>query len=165
MNEPIIIADAGPLIAMAKLDRLDLLSLFFREVLVPQAVIGECTVDPSRTDTQRIQAAIGRSAFRIVTVAESPRLRAIRRLLDPGEAQALVLAEQSRAPVLMDERRGRVEAQRLGIRVIGTGALLVAAKRRGSVDQVGPLLVSLVEQGYRLSDRLQQALLEMSGEA
>jgi len=75
-----------------------------------------------------------------------------------------MLAEQSGAPVLMDERRGRVESRRMGIRVMGTGALLVAAKRRGLVDKVGPLLAALVESGYRLSDRLQLALLEMSGE-
>lgn len=75
-----------------------------------------------------------------------------------------MLAEQLRAPVLMDERRGRADAKRMGFRVIGTGALLVAAKRRGSVDEVAPPLALLVEHGYRISARLQRALLEMSGE-
>ena len=165
MDEPVIIADAGPLIALAKLDRLDLLSAFFTEILVPEAVSQECLTDASRTDTQRIQETIGRGAFRVVAVPESPRLRAIRRLLDSGEAEALVLAEQLRAPVLMDERRGRIESQRMGVRVIGTGALFVAAKRRGLIDEVGPLLALLVENGYRISERLQLALLKMSGEA
>jgi predicted nucleic acid-binding protein len=51
------------------------------------------------------------------------------------------------------------------VRVIGTGALLIVAKRRGSVDEVGPLLAWRVENGYRISERLQLALLEMGGEA
>jgi predicted nucleic acid-binding protein len=165
LDEPVIIADAGPLIALAKLDRLDLLSVFFQEILVPEAVAKECLTDPSRKDTQRFQETIGHDAFRVVKVSESGRLRAIRRLLDPGEAQALVLAEKLRAPVLMDERRGRIESQRMGVRVIGTGALLVAAKRRGLLAEIGPLLAFLVQNGYRISDRLQLALLEMSGEA
>lgn len=165
MDEPLIVADAGPLIALAKLNRLDLPSSFFREIIVPAAVAAEWTSDPSRADARRIQAAISGGPFRVVTVPESPRLRAIGRALDAGEAQALVLAEQLGAPVLMDERKGRIESRRRGIRVIGTGALLVAAKRKGLVDEVAPLLAALVESGYRISDRLQRALLELSGEA
>ncbi|MEF8982683.1 DUF3368 domain-containing protein [Thiohalorhabdus sp.] len=86
------------------------------------------------------------------------------RLLDAGEAQALVLALNSRLPVLLDERRGRLEARRVGVEVIGTGAVLVAAKHKGLVSEVGPLLDSLTHNGYRLSERLRQALLEKSGE-
>ncbi len=51
------------------------------------------------------------------------------------------------------------------IEVIGTGALIVAAKRKGLVKAVRPLLELLVQHGYRLSPQLQTALLKMSGEA
>ena len=160
-----VVADAGPLIALAKLNRLGLLADLFREILVPEAVAAECTVDSSRVDARRIREVADRSPFRVVSVEESPRLRTYRKLLDPGEAQALLLAEQWQAPVLMDERKGRREAGRIGVEVFGTGALLVVAKRNGLIEEVRPLLNLLVRQGYRLSDRLQKALLEMSGEA
>jgi len=159
-----VVADAGPLIALAKLERMGLLADFFSEVLIPEAVATECTVDASRVDARRIFEALEQPPFRVVSVAESPRLRTYAKFLDPGEAQALLLAEQYRLPVLMDERKGRREAGRMGVEVIGTGAVLVAAKRKGVVDEVRPLLESLVRQGYRLSERLQKALLEMSGE-
>jgi predicted nucleic acid-binding protein len=159
------VVDAGPLIAMAKLNRLVLFSGLFKEVIVPQAVVAECTVDLSHLDAQRIREAIGHGPFVVVSVEESPRLQTYRQLLDPGEAHVLLLAEQRQLPVLMDERRGRREARRVGIELIGTGALLVAAKRKGLVAEVRPLLDALVHQGYRLSKGLQQSLLEMSGES
>lgn len=165
MNEQrAVVADAGPLIALAKLNRIGLLGGFYNEVLIPKAVAAECTMDSSCEDARRIREATTNSPFRIVSIEESPRLRTYRKLLDPGEAQALLLAEQLHLPVLMDERKGRREARRTGVEVVGTGALIVAAKRRGMVEEVRPLLDSLVQQGYRLSDRLQKALLEMSGE-
>ncbi len=149
-----IVADAGPLIALAKLDRLELLSAFFNEILIPEAVVAECTVDASRIDAQRIQRAIEHGLLRILAVEESPVLLSISRFLDLGEAQALLHAAMQHLPVLMDERKGRREAARMGIEVIGTGTLIVAAKRRGLIEEVAPLLDELVERGYRLSPGL-----------
>lgn len=165
MNERrAVVADAGPLIALAKLNRMGLLAAFFTEVLIPGAVADECTLDSSREDARRIREKMEQGPFRVIRMAGSPRLRTYSKLLDPGEAQALLLAEQRHLPVLMDERRGRREARHMGVEVIGTGAVLVAAKRRGLVGEVRPLLDALVREGYRLSGRLQKALLEMSGE-
>jgi predicted nucleic acid-binding protein len=42
--------------------------------------------------------------------------------------------------------------------------VIVAAKRKGLIEEVRPLLDLLIQQGYRLSGRLRKALLEMSGE-
>jgi len=160
-----IIADAGPLIALAKLERLDLPAALFAEVLVPTTVAEECTRPIERADAQAIGEALeGNGSYHRVRPAESPRLRALSRLLDAGEAHALVLGLDRRLPVLMDERRGRLEARRLGVEAVGTGAVLVAAKHEGLVAEVGPLLDSLTRHGYRLSARLQYALLEKSGE-
>ncbi len=164
MTERAVVADAGPLIALAKLNRLDLVASFFNEVLIPEHVAEECIRDLSRMDARRIRDAIEENTFRIVSVEDSPGLRTIRKLLDPGEAQVLLFVAQSRLPVLMDERKGRREAQRMGIEVIGTGVLLVAAKQRGLVEEIKPLLESLVRHGYRISGRLQKALLEMGDE-
>jgi len=65
---------------------------------------------------------------------------------------------------LIDERRGRAVATELGLRVLGTGGLLVAAKQSGHVAEVAPLLAALRERGYRLSDRLVEAILERCDE-
>jgi len=160
-----VIADAGPLIALAKLDRLDLPAALFAEVLVPATVAEECIRPFERPDAQAIGAVLEQDgSYHRVTVQSSQKLSAIGRLLDAGEAEALGLALSQGLPVLMDERRGRREAGRLGVEVVGTGAVLVAAKREGMVAEVGPLLDLLTEKGYRFSAALRQALLEKSGE-
>jgi predicted nucleic acid-binding protein len=107
------------LIALAKLERLDLPTALFTEVLVPEAVAEECTGPRQRTDARAIGEALDRdSSYRRVALEGSRRLSAMGRLLDPGEAQALVLAQNRRLPVLMDERRGRLEAGRIGVEVL-----------------------------------------------
>ena len=46
---------AGPLIALGRLDLLPVLSTLFREVQVPEAVVGECMARPGNPDAQRIR--------------------------------------------------------------------------------------------------------------
>ncbi len=41
-----VVSNAGPLIALARIERLDLLEELFGEVIVPQAVYGEVTRNP-----------------------------------------------------------------------------------------------------------------------
>ncbi len=165
MSERLVVADAGPLIALAKLDRLELLTELFQGVLVPTAVFNECTSDIGRSDARKIAAALEKNrGFEQCRIGESRRAAALRRFLDPGEAEALVLAMDRGISVLMDERKGRREARRLGIQVVGTGAVLVTAKQRGSIDKVAPLLDQMIGNGYRISERLRLALLERCGE-
>jgi hypothetical protein len=54
--------------------------------------------------------------------------------LDPGERDAILLAEEVRADLLLiDERQGRLEARRRGITTTGTLGVLLAAGARGLV--------------------------------
>ncbi|MEZ5584648.1 MAG: DUF3368 domain-containing protein [Candidatus Competibacteraceae bacterium] len=85
-----------------------------------------------------------------------PLVTALREHLDAGEAETLALAvECPPALVLMDEREGRHTAQRLGIKTVGVVGVLIEAKVRGLIPQVGPLLEQLrQEAGFFLSDRV-----------
>jgi hypothetical protein len=84
--------------------------------------------------------------------------------VDRGEAEAIALARQEEALLLIDERLGRAAAQADGVRIFGTGALLVKAKQAGLIKAVRPELEALSRCGYRLSDTLQQELLRLAGE-
>ncbi len=75
-------------------------------------------------------------------------------LIDPGEAASIRLAAQFKVSLLIDERRGRAVARRSGVKIIGTGGILIVAKRQGIISTVDPILSRLRETGYRLSDRL-----------
>lgn len=87
--------------------------------------------------------------------------------LDAGEAEAIVLARQEQADVvLLDEKEARRIARRLGIRVLGTVGLLIWARRKGLISNLSAELKLLQEQGgFRLSKELCLEALRQVGEA
>ena len=86
-------------------------------------------------------------------------------LLDLGEAEAIVLAEQLDARfLLIDEAAGRRIARRRGVPVTGVAGVLLSAKASGAVVAVRPIIEEMASAGYRLSSRLVSAVLERAGE-
>ncbi len=92
-------------------------------------------------------------------VTQTATLKKLSLLLDAGESEALSLAKELGAIVLIDERKGRRVAKAHDIPIIGTAAVLVKAKRMGKIAYVKPLLEQLTEQGYRLNAQLVKHIL------
>jgi uncharacterized protein len=88
------------------------------------------------------------------------------RRLDPGEANAIVLALELKATqLLIDERLGRVEAKRQGLRITGILGVLLAAKRQGLILAVRPILDRLIGgANFRISNQLYDEILTLAGE-
>jgi uncharacterized protein len=67
--------------------------------------------------------------------------------------------------LLIDERRGRSEANRLGVRITGLLGILVEAKQKNLVVAVRPLMDSLIDMSnFRVSPALYEQILEIAGE-
>ena len=78
----------------------------------------------------------------------------------------MLARELADVAVLIDERKARRIAERVyGLRILGTGGLLLRAKVAGLVPGVQPLLTAMRKNGYHLSDRLVQAVCEAAGES
>jgi len=60
----LLVADSGPLIALARLDLLRLPAQLEREVQVPASVWAEVTRAPSGNDLPRLQAALDTAGWR-----------------------------------------------------------------------------------------------------
>ena len=108
--------------------------MLYGQVLLPSAVFEELMA--SRQD---LPPAIDLAAEPWLIVASAnarARVQELLEYLDPGEAEAIVLAVERRADLLlMDERRGRT----------GLLGVVAEAKRAGLIDLGKPVIDELVE--------------------
>lgn len=158
-----VVADSGPLIALARLSLLQLLPDHFRTVFIPDAVFIECTRYGDRPGARAILAASEAGLFTRVAVPDAEQFAA-NHLLDAGESAVLLLAQSRSVPVLVDERKARRVASRLGIPVVGTVGVLVAARMVERIGPLRPIFAALDQFGYRLSDALIQDALRRTNE-
>lgn len=163
----VVVSDAGPLIALSRIDRLALLNALYGSVVVPTAVFSELRVHSDRPGARALSAAFAQGAIRPRPLAAGSEdgLARLSRVLDLGEASAILMAEQLQARfLLMDERRGRQVARAPGLRVVGVAGVLLVAKRAGLLASVGVAVAELSRHQYRLSDPLVQEVLRRAGE-
>jgi predicted nucleic acid-binding protein len=85
--------------------------------------------------------------------------------LGPGEAQVLALAlEEPGSLVILDDGFARAVATARGIRLTGTAGVLLKAKQEGHIHAVAPLLDTLRQQGFWLSDATRAAIVALAQE-
>jgi uncharacterized protein len=156
----IVVADASPLIALARVGRLDLLESVFGRLLVPDAVWREVVESGfDRAGTVEIAKApwIERRA-----VVDESLVNLLRHDLGAGEAEAIVLAREAKADfVLMDERLGRSAARNLGLKVVGLVGVLIEARERGLITDAQALVEQLHQQaGFWISAELRKLITD-----
>lgn len=162
----IVVADTGPLIALSKLDRMDLLEVFEATVVIPPYVERELLSKPA-SETEEIEQALSTRLQVREVPSLSPTTQDVVDHLDPGERQAVSLAAElgEDTVLMMDDQAGRRAARQLGGSVTGVIGLLLRAKEVGRVDTVTPLLMQLREAGYWLSDEIIEHARELANES
>ncbi len=163
----IVVADAGPLIALARIERLSLLNTLYGSVVVPETVLLELRLDSDRPGARVLSDSLAGGVIQARALPEHCKadLARLSLVLDAGESAAILLAQETPCRfLLIDERRGRTIARRRGIPVVGSAGVLLAAKRHGLLASVEPVLVELAQQGYRLSDALVREVLRLADE-
>ena len=162
----IVVSDAGPLIALGRIKQLNLLKQLYQNVLIPPAVHSELRCGSDLPGATALQRAINDGWVRIQSVPlRANALCELRLILDAGESEAIALAERVHCRfLLMDERRGRQVAKKRGLTVIGIAGVLLAAKSRGLIETVSPVVNSLSKNGYRLSNSLIAEILKLAKE-
>jgi len=159
-----VVSNASALINLARIGRLSLLPSLYSEVLVPPAVWHEVVVEGAgRPGAEEVSCA---SWIKQMPVANQALVLALVQELDAGEAEAIALALEVRAELLlMDEHLGRETATHLGLRCFGLIGTLIQAKRRGLIEAVRPYLDALRDvAGFRVSEALYRRVLRDEGE-
>jgi uncharacterized protein len=161
----IVIADAGPLIALASAELLEVTAQALSGLAAPQAVIDECTAQLDAIGATLIRNAVSRNVIAVVPNEALADLDAAFSLgLGSGEVAVLAYAKLHNALALIDERRARKIAQKIGVKTIGTGAVLVQLKRSKVITSVKPTLERWHKQGYFLSETVIKQILVAAGE-
>ena len=156
-----VVANNTPLAALWSLGHLDLLRDLFGEVLIPGTVRSEFLA----TDRAVRRAALEGAPWIQAVDLRDPRRALAYSGLDRGEAEVLALAEERRARlVVVDERRARRFAQRLGFSLTGTLGILLLAKEAGLLTSVADSIQRLEEAGMHLSQPLIDKVLALAGE-
>ncbi|HPY40897.1 MAG TPA: hypothetical protein PLM98_10275, partial [Thiolinea sp.] len=127
------------------------------KVLVPQVVFAELCAGSAQADALLQDCP----CLQVVEVPDSQRLNSLLLMLDQGEANAIELAATSQLPLIIDERKGRMVAQQLGIRITGFAGLLIQAARSQIIDsrQAITLLDQAIANGLHLSAILRQQVI------
>jgi len=160
----IVVCDASPIIALSAVGRLSLLQQLYGKILVPGSVAQEVTNGSSgQPGADEFRAS---DWITVQTVQDSVLLRSLSGELDRGEAEAIALAVEVRAEILLvDERRARRVAARLGLSIVGVLGMLLEAKKKGCLEAVRPVLDDLLERaGFRFGSDLYARVLGMAGE-
>ncbi len=162
----LVVSNTSPLVDLAAIGLGDLLGALYGEVVVPPAVWDEFAT--LRQREPRFAAAVLPACVRVRTLSASAALHraTLALLLDDGEAEALALAVDLRADlVLIDERAGNRIARRLKLRPLGLVGVLIEAKASGHVRALVPLLDRLENEArFWLSPHVRLQALRVAGE-
>ena len=131
------VADATPLIALARIHRLELLHDLYDQVLIGSAVRAE-TIDAGRAvralGVEQIEGAVDAGWLRIArsTEAENDLMQRLsqRSRLHQSEAESIALARVRKLRLVVDDKEARSVAGTVGVQPVGTAFLLLEAHRR-----------------------------------
>ena len=151
----LVVADTTPINYLVLIEQVEILPRLYARVLVPPAVIEELT-HPSTPECVRAWA----SRPPVWLQRFAPRNSIVAERLDPGEREAIALAIETHADLLLiDEVAGRQEATRRGLRVAGTLSVLDQAERAGLLE-FDVAVSRLCETSFRISQRVLDEIKE-----
>lgn len=160
-----VISNASVLIGLSSIGMLSLLRERFPEaILVPEAVWREVVDEGAeRPGARELSTA---NWIKIQKINDKRMVRLLRAELDEGEAEAIALAHEVSADVvLLDERDARRAAMRMGLKVLGTVGVLLWGKQMGKFVSLREQLDALRFQGkFRISQRLYDRVVQEAGE-
>jgi predicted nucleic acid-binding protein len=162
----LVASSTSPISNLAIIGRLSLLRSQFREIRIPTAVQHELDRLPNRAALEEIRQAFQDGWIKPQALQADKVAQLLAARLDPGEAEAIALAlELSADLILLDERDARTAAEGAGLRVTGILGVLLRAKNDGQIQRIRSEVEALRTQArFFLSARLQEKVFKIAGE-
>lgn len=157
-----VVVNASPLIALFKSNQAELLPQLFQEIIIPKGVWDEIVI-PGQLD----------AAAQMLPETEWINCQNMERVdekieawdLGIGESQVLTYAlTHFEHTAMVDDMAARKCAKTFNISTLGTGAMIVIAKRKELISSVTPRLKALKDSGLWLSEEVINLLKAQAGE-
>lgn len=156
-----VVMNASPFILLCKSSLINLLPQLFSEVCMPEAVQDEIE---RGGDTASYQLYDYEQTWLKRYLIDSAEEVSVWNLGD-GETEVLSFALINKThTALIDDRAARRCAETLNIKTLGTGGILVLAKKRGLIQNVSLELMKLTGAGLWLSDDIVRVILKQADE-
>jgi predicted nucleic acid-binding protein len=153
----IVIADTSPLNYLIQIDCDYLLPQLYGRIIVPTGVMRELG-HPGAPAAVRMWLTRVPAWIEVGLTSSMPDEKLA--FLDLGEREAIQLAEERHADLLlMDERKGRLEAKRRSLRTTGTLGVLLSAGELKLIDPAAAYRRLLVNTSFRTSAALEEQFL------
>ena len=163
MNKKQYVIDASPIICFSKAKLEFILEKLFSEILIPESVYNEILNGPK--DDRAIKVVKSSSWLKVVKVEKVNNEIAIWNL-GKGETEVLTMAYENRSfKAIIDDAAARKCSKVLGIPFMGSGGILVLAKKRGIISSVDEALNALKVSGLWLSKDIEQIIKKKAGES
>jgi len=142
-----IVSDSTTLIILFDLDRVELLENLFEIVYLSPIVLEEISVK---------YPLILPSFMEVEKLKDDELFNSLKRLLDFGESEAIALAKEKSLPIIIDEKKGRKIAKKMGLKVIGLLGVVYLNVKKGFLtkDEASHFLDDAIHHGYRISRKM-----------
>ena len=160
----IVVSNSSPLVALARINRLNLLASIYKRILIPAEVHDEVTVAGfGLPGAEEVRHADWIEVAPLTSHADPLLVRACQNL-GAGERGAILLAKSLPADlILLDEGKVRRIAREAGLLVMGCLGILGAAAKKGLVSDLRQAYIDLLRQGIRFDIKLLQDSLARFG--
>ena len=138
----IVVSDTSVISGLLQSDSLHILQKLYKNIVIPNEVFLELGQLDKVLFNQLFNDWI-----EVKQVSGSTLLLELSSLLDLGEAEAITLAKDLKADLLLiDEKKGRAIATQLGLNITGILGILIEAKRQSHVAEIKPIIKTLTEK-------------------
>ena len=157
----IVVSDTSAITNFLQVGQLSLLQKLFQKVFITPQVYSElCEIESQKTEIDKL-VWIG-----VIEPHNTILIHDLERRIDIGEASSIALAIELNADyLLIDERKGRNEAEKLGLKITGIIGVLLRAKSEKHIELIKPILYQLQQEAnFRIHPSLYDKVLEIADE-
>ena len=154
-----VVSNSTPLIALSRINKFGLLREYFGEIYIPKEVYDEVV---TRGGNQfGAEEVVSAKWIKVENVESIIAVESLSIALDKGEAEAIVLAREKSAMLIIDEGDGRRIAESLSLKITGTVGILLLASADSKLD-FKKTIDELIAVGFRLSEKEYKRILSLS---